>query len=186
MYDSGYNRLFWGMIFIIFDINLENINILPNFVGYILIYSALNILISQHEIYEKGKIPSMILIILTLKDIVYTGKDSLLSEQFQSINIFGMITGSIISIINIYLIYIICKGIYYLAIDRGMEKLKNSIEIGWKSYFIIATCMMYSIPFFLNFSRKFNIFVTILAMINLGIMIYLAVLFRRCRLSLKE
>jgi len=69
MYAKGYKRLFWGILIISFNINLGFINKLPDFLGYIFIYSALGILSSQHKLYEKGKLPAIILIFLTLKDI---------------------------------------------------------------------------------------------------------------------
>lgn len=36
------NKIFWGLIFLFFNINLGNINILPTFLGYILIFLGLN------------------------------------------------------------------------------------------------------------------------------------------------
>lgn len=186
MYALGYNKLFWGMIFIIFDINLGVINILPNFIGYILIYSGLNILEKQHEIYKKGKIPAVILTILTLKDIVHTNKNNLLSGEFQSSNIGIMLIGAVVIIINMYLIYIICKGIYYISAYRGLDKFKSMAETKWKNYFIATVLMIFYIPFSLNLSSDFNIIMIILSIMQLVTMISIGMLFRRSRLEIGE
>ncbi|WP_027623419.1 hypothetical protein [Clostridium lundense] len=186
MYALGYNKLFWGMIFIIFDINLGTINILPNFIGYMLIYSALNILEKQHEIYKKGKIPAMILTILTLNDIIHTDKNNLLSGEYQSPNFLGMLIGTIVMIISIYLIYIICKGIYYISIERGFDELKESTETRWRFYLGIEILMLFYMPFSLNISQDFNFVIVVFCIIKLIIMISIAMLFRRSKSELGE
>lgn len=186
MYGSEYNKLFWGMMFIIFDINLGTINILPNFIGYILIYAGLNSLEKQHEFYKKGKTPAIILIILTLKDIVHNEKNNLLSSEYQSANFLLMIAGTIVIIINIYLIYTICKGIYYISIQKKLDEFKSMAETRWKNYFISAMLMLFYIPFSLNLSFDFNIIMVVLSIIQTVTMISIAILFRKARVELGE
>lgn len=186
MYALGYNKLFWGMIFIIFNINLGAINILPNFIGYILIYSGLDVLQEQHEIYKRGKIPAIILVALTFKDVVHTDKTDLLSSGFQGLNISTMLIGSIVTIINIYLIYIICKGIYYISENRGLDVFKKRAETAWKNYFVAAVLMIFYTPFSLNISYDFNIIMVILSIIQVVAMISIAMLFRNSKVELRE
>ncbi|WML32862.1 hypothetical protein [Clostridium sp. OS1-26] len=186
MYASSYNKLFWAMIFIIFDINLGSINILPNFIGYILIYSALNELQLQHKIYEKGKIPSIILTILTVKDIIHVSNDNLLSGQFAPPNFWLMALSSVILIINIYLIYIICKGIYLLCLERGLQELKDSAKNRWIAFLSVSIISIFYIPFSLNLSLQFKSAMIIFAFINIIAELSIAFLFRKSTILLES
>lgn len=186
MYAKSYNILFWAMIFIIFDINLGLINILPNFIGYILIYSALNELQLQHKIYEKGKIPSAILTILTLKDVIHASNDNLLSGQFVPPNFWLMALSSVISIINIYLIYIICKGIYLLCLERGLQGLKDSVINRLIAFLVVSIILIFYIPFSINLSLQFKSAMITFAFINIIVELSIAFLFRKSTILLKS
>lgn len=184
MYTSDYNKLFWGMIFIIFNINLGSVNILPDFVGYILIYIGLSSLSSQHPIYNKGKLPSIILAVLTIKTIV----------NQQNTNFLGLPQGDILStaiglistMINLYLIYIICSGIYLLADNRGLEGFKDSASGRYKAYLVNTIIFQFLLSFSMNMSSDFGVVVIIFVLINIIALISIAALFRRARVELGD
>lgn len=179
MYESAYNKLFWGMMFIIFNIYLGAINILPNFIGYILIISALDTLVNQHEIYRKGKIPAAILIVITLKDIVNIENANLLNGEF--INPWLLAIGTVERLLNLYLMYIICKGIYLLADERFIMELKHSAKDRFKAYLLISVISLFYTPFSLNLSRDINTSMVLIAIINIIINLFLAGLFRKSK-----
>lgn len=185
MYTSGYNKLFWGMMFIIFNINLGPINILPDFIGYLLIYSGLSSLASQHPIYEKGKVPAIILTVLTLKDIVNFQTVNLLNNYSQ-VNFFSMALGLVTAIINLYLIYIICIGIYLLADERGFEELKESARLRFKVYLVITIIMQFYMSFLVNLSNSMKAFIFIFIIINIITVLIVAALFRKAGTRLGE
>lgn len=185
MYESGYDRIFWGMIFIIFDINLGYINILPNFIGYGLIYSGLSILLSQHEIFEKGKMPAVILILLTLKDMFHNPSNTSLVAGIN-LSYFSSLIGSLVNIINLYLIYIISRGIYELCENRGLKELRERIRDCWKFYFVISVIALFYMPFSINLPRDFNAIKFIIGIINLIAVISIVLVFKKCRVDLKQ
>ena len=182
MYAKGYNRLFWGMVFISFNINLGFINILPDFAGYIFIYSGLSILSSQHKLYEKGKTPAAILILLTLKDIWHDPNNNILTVQFYDIGLVTLIIGTITIIIKVYLLYILCKGIYELCKERGLNKLMDSIISSWKFYFAISLIYVAYVPFSINLYSEFRvIFIIIVGIIQTIAAISVALVFKKCQ-----
>lgn len=186
MYASSYNKLFWAMVFITFDMNIGPVNILPNFIGYILIYSALNELQTQHKIYEKGKIPSVILIVLTIKDIINVSNDNLLSGEFMPPNFWLMALSSVVSIINVYLMYIICKGIYLLCLERGLEELKDNTKNRWIAFLVVSIVFIFYMPFSLNLNIEFKVIMIIFAFINVIVELSIAFIFRRSRIQLES
>lgn len=185
MYELGYNRLFWGMIFIIFNINIGFINILPNFVGYLLIYSGLKILSTQHEIFNKGKPLAVILTLLILKDILNFQNNNFLNGEFQ-INIWLLLISSVTMIINIYLMYIICKGIYLLSQERGIDELSKVTKTRWKFYLVFSVISLFYLPLSLNLPNYSNLLFIIISFLKLIALIAIAFLFRRCKHQLAE
>lgn len=186
MYALSYRRLFWAMIIIIFDFNLGPINVLPNCIGYILTYFALNELQNQHEIYKKGKTPAILLTLLTLKDIIVsTNSDNLLIGKFAPVNFGLMALGTLVMLINIYLIYIVCKGIYLLSIERDLEDVKKSTKARWKAFLVISVIMLFYMPFSLNISVQAKEMMIVFVIVNVIVQLLIAFLFKKSAVYLE-
>lgn len=182
MYAKGYKQLFWAMVFISFNINIGFINILPDFIGYIYIYSSLCILSSQHKLYEKGKIPAVILILLTLKDIWNDPNSNILTGEVYNVGLFTLIIGSVVLIIKIYLIYILCMGIYRLCKDRGLNELMENVMFSMKFYLIISLIYLAFLPFSINLYSEVRIaFIVIVGIIQIFAGISVALVFKKCK-----
>jgi len=185
MYAKGYKLLFWGMIFLTFNINLGFINILPDFLGYILIYSGLNILSSQHKEFIKGKIPALILILLTIKDVLYDPSSNILAGNNYNTEFIVIIIPTIITIIKLYLIYILCKGIYELCMEYGLDELMDRTALSWKIYLIVALIYLAYAPFSINLNYKIRtIILVIIAIIQIITYINVARVFSKCKVEL--
>ncbi len=65
---QGYHRIFWGLIFITFHINLGSLQILPGFVGCLVIVSGAGLLVGQHssELFRKTLITAWFLAFISL------------------------------------------------------------------------------------------------------------------------
>lgn len=68
MYD-GYNKIFWGALITSFNINLGPINILPNFIGFILIVSGLNTLYGRSSFERYKNVSNMGMLVALLSFI---------------------------------------------------------------------------------------------------------------------
>ncbi|MDU5110189.1 MAG: hypothetical protein E6248_07050, partial [Clostridium sp.] len=64
----GYNKIFWGILFTLFNINIVGIKILPTFVALLIISSGIKILIeeSSEEYFKKALIFNNIRVIITI------------------------------------------------------------------------------------------------------------------------
>lgn len=186
VYTSGYNRLFWGIIFITFHINLGNISIPPSFIGYILIYSGLNILESQQQIYKKGKLPAALLTLLTIKDVWYNQDSNILANGFQNLELPTLIIGQITLLMDLYLIYIIFSGIYELCSERGLEEFSQSVKNCWKFCFAVFSISLFCAPFLINLPNDFSIFLIIVILFQIIAYISISIIFRKCRITFEN
>jgi hypothetical protein len=186
MYYSGYNRLFWGMIFLLFHINIGYISIIPNFIGYLFIFSGLNILSSQHELFKKGKTVAILLALLSLKDVFYNADNNLLSGQFFSLSLLSLLLDTVINIFNIYVIYVILTGIYELCSERDLTGLTDNVINSFRFYFIASTIILFFIPLSINLSTDLKFLIIIPGFFKFVASLCIIGIFRRCRFALKE
>ncbi|ERI95090.1 hypothetical protein HMPREF1982_00488 [Clostridiales bacterium oral taxon 876 str. F0540] len=179
MYEAGYNKLFWGMIFIIFDFNLGGINLLPDFIGYFLLYAGLISLQQQHEFYKKAKAPLIFLLSISLVKAISYFSIGYIVNQKENTNLFSLLIGSFTSLVTAYLIYILCRSIYLLAVSRREEELKNNVEYSFKYYFITTAAFAAYLPFSINLSQDLYAIGSVIALINIIFTIPIAVLFKK-------
>ena len=67
----GFNRIFWGLLFVVLDIRIIAIDLfLPDFVGYILIASGLGLLAPHDKWFRRARVMAIIMIFLSLTDFV--------------------------------------------------------------------------------------------------------------------
>ena len=92
---SGISKAAWGYFFLYFNINFNNVSILPSFVGYLLFLSAINLL--KDEERELSLLRTLAVIMA-----LWTGVEWLAS--FVGLNLEGMwqFIDIIISLVNLY------------------------------------------------------------------------------------
>ena len=157
MYLSAYNKLFWGFILVVFNINLGPIDILPNFIGYFLICSGVCTLASQNKAFNKATIPSAIMGILSFKDAYKIQPASGFQVAVQNQSIPWIIYDGVALIISIYVVFCVVRGIYLTATERGLQELRERAKVRWRAYFITSSVMGFATPFLLNISSEWYI-----------------------------
>jgi hypothetical protein len=71
---EGFISIFWGLLFIVVDIRIGPIDfILPDFVGYILIFKGLTSLASEHRDFRKAKALAGVMIFVSLPSLIQLG-----------------------------------------------------------------------------------------------------------------
>jgi len=141
------DKIFLGLIFIFFDINIFfiifNINLLPNFIGYILIYLGLKELGKYSDKFKKSLLISRISIIISMiKDI------GIFLMIINMNNVLVQICNIILTLSSIYIFYKMAIGIKDLEHKEernyGGKLLLNILKI-W-SIVAIASYSNYFIP----------------------------------------
>lgn len=184
MYSSGYIKLFWGMIFIIFDFRLGNINILPDFIGYIFILLGLSNLSSQCEFYNKAKIPAAILMVQTLFNIPYDLVNVTYADQ--KMGVLRMLLIVFNGIVNLYLMYNIFNGIYETSKRNNLENIADKTSALAKFYYVAVLIYLFYMPFLLNISQSGNFLMIVIIIIKSLGEILTAGMFMKCKSQLLE
>ncbi len=130
----GYIKLLWGFIFL-FDFRIQGFDILPDIIGYILFYKGLSELEDRNAFFAKGKQFALPLIIISLFDI-YEFSVSLDELSISPYGIVVLLLGIISSVINLLMVYNICRGIGAEAEHTNHFKLASQATTAWNVYLI--------------------------------------------------
>lgn len=133
-------KLFLGMIFIFINININNFDILPNFIGFFILASGVNELADQSEkfVMIKPYVLGLAIYGLIMAFFIFYGE-----------NIVSVILGIVYTVISIYSTYTIITAIMdmenKLNVNLETEKLMSSWKIMVISY-VLALITKFIIP----------------------------------------
>lgn len=89
---KNYNKIFWGLIVSMININLGPINLLPNFLGFIIILLALDNLFKEtnNKKFKKAKYMSTLLMLISLVTAIsgFMGID-FLDQKYSILAVFA-------------------------------------------------------------------------------------------------
>jgi len=154
MFKESYKKLFWGFIIVLLDLRFNNFNILPDVIGYLMIVVALGQLENQHQYYGKAKNFAMLLILFAIPDI-YQNNNGLQGFRIgdtYSLAIF--VLSGVGIIINIFMVYYICQGIFQLSEERQLHELSSMATGRWRGYLIINTILLALMPLIINIGQN--------------------------------
>ncbi|EEG79099.1 hypothetical protein [Dethiobacter alkaliphilus] len=175
MYATFYNNLFWGFFLAFFDLRISGISITPDFVGFIIIYNALDKLAQQHDNYNKAKPFALILIFLSLPNTFELHNQNLLTNPIANQNLFLILLSQIQMIMSILLIYYICGAVSALANSNGLAHLHNESHNLWLVFLATSAAILLTTPFTLTILLGNNTPLIILYIILL--LVHIAFLF---------
>lgn len=120
---SAFYLFFWGLL-LQYNMVVKGFDILPDFLGYILIYKGLTTLASQNKYFalaSKITLPLIVLSLVNFYNFQYH-QDFLLSITFalDSVKV-------IVFALNMFLIYNLCRGAIEIAEDID-DYLENTIR----------------------------------------------------------
>jgi hypothetical protein len=151
----GFDRIFWGLLFM-FDFRIQGFDILPDIVGYFLIYSGLEKLAERNGHFGEARKYALPLAVISILDIYEIKRP--LTGTFDPGTFFFLAIGVIILIINLLMIYHVCSGIAEMARDKNNSELEITATKRWKFYLYVSIAMMV----FLFLSAGFPPIMTIL------------------------
>lgn len=129
---EGYKKIFWGFIFVTIHINLGCIQILPNFIGYMLIYYGIKRLNADNNInaLEDSSKYCLSLVIMSLISFILSFTNTNIINNIY----FNIIWINILNILEIVMIYKLLYG--------SCERVKNDNNIYIKKisiYVLLST-----------------------------------------------
>lgn len=166
---SGFSLLFWGLLLLFPPLYIKGIDILPDFIGYILIFRGLQYLVSESKYFVMARKISFPLIVLSLINI-YNFQYHY--DLFVSISYVLDIIKAIVLALNIYLVYNLCSGTIELAEARDNDYMANTVKQRWYVYlgagvvFIVLSLLSF-FPFSGELAAKLQVLFWIVYLIYL-------------------
>lgn len=143
-----YKKMFWGylLIFLHFNISMryKSVDILPDFIGYIIIGLALTKLATKEKIFKKGVNASYILVAVEIFNI---------GISVEAITRYSFVISIFSAIVGLFVTYSICKGIENEGIKYNKEDLSNKAKALWKLEFIRTMLYIAITSIMINFNE---------------------------------
>lgn len=116
-----------------FDFRIQGIDILPNVIGYLLMYSGLANLSSYSTEFATAKKYSIPLTVLSLLSL-YQVQTPVGQVTFDPLTLGLTVIGIITAVLDLLLVYHLCLGIIDLAKNQANAELQDLAERRWKYY----------------------------------------------------
>jgi len=156
-----------------FDFRINGFDLLPDFIGYLLIFLGLSALVNLNEKFNKAKILSLPLIVISVLDI-YQSPVQLNSGLLEPKAMILSIVGIISIILNILMIYNICIGIEEKAKESGNFVLGTLARSRWNLYLIFQIILL--VMFVCNFVLKLTSALLVLPLFVFSVIVYIMML----------
>ncbi|WP_141503476.1 hypothetical protein [Paenibacillus luteus] len=145
--EGAFRRLGWGIVIVLFDIRMV-IDVLPDFIGYILIASALHRLNEKQPVFGKAKWAAFLMIFLTMPDMVINTNIPL--NDFMSVSLVTHIYAQSILLIHLVLAFWIFNGLAEIAQLAGQDPLRELVIFRRDFYMIVYGAVLVFYPFLMN------------------------------------
>ncbi len=171
-----FNKIFWGFLFF-FDLRIEGFDILPDLIGYWLVYSGLNEIISLSGHFAQAKKYALILGFLSIFNIYEVKVEYYPLPSFGSFWLV-LLPSIIIWILNLLMICHLCQGIAEEAKAQDVPILENLALKRWSYYFYAQLGMI--VALLLSFLHSAVMaFVVLIAVISLIALLLIMGLMKR-------
>lgn len=164
MYKSSYDKIITGFIFILINFNIGPVDIVPDFIGYILISLALSNLKEQSIIYKKAISFSNILILTSLGSF-YKVNLADFNMIYTKTTIAILIFASINMILNLFLVYYIILAITELLANRGFADISDTLNSNWHGFLGLSSVVLLLQPFIINVNESWLVLMVIIEVI---------------------
>lgn len=172
---TGFNKIFWGIILVLLDIRIQGFDILPDFIGYWIIYKGLKELVYLNSYFEKALKYVLPLALISVFDF-YQIQILIEQNSFNPLETIFSILGIIITILNLLMFYNICTGISHAAQQRENPELAQKATSRWMLYLytqiagIVLTLLFLCPGFIAGLALMILMIVTFIIMVLLAIL----------------
>lgn len=144
MSESGFNKLYWGFFFIMFNFRIQGFDIFPDIVGYLFLASGFNYLVSSSAyfgIVAKYNIPMIILSVFSIYQFPAQGG----GINLGPLGIWGIPIIIASFVLNLFVIYNLFMGIKDMADKREQSDLVLESGVRWNQYKMLQIASLFSL-----------------------------------------
>lgn len=183
---STYNNLLWGFVLAFFNFRISGFSIIPDFVGFILIYNGLDKLAQQHDLFKKARPFALILIFLSLPSTFELPSQNLLTNPLANQNLSLILLSQLRMITLILLTYYICGAVSALAKSNGLVVLRIESNNIWIAFLATSVAILIATPFMLTILLGYNAVLIILYLVLLLVHIAFLLFLNRAKKELSQ
>ena len=184
MIRKGFNKIFYGMIFVLLSINISGVDILPAFIGYIFFISAYENLKNESVYFKKSRKFLWVLLIITIimfYRTAFIGIDLLDTDKLPQEFALALIT-VFLTLLNFYNMF---KGIKEMAIAKGYNEIAQEAGKRWKQIVLLNILTLLFIV--IIFVPVLNIaYLLAIAVLSIIITVKIMKMIRKCANTLGE
>ncbi|GAU80026.1 hypothetical protein [Fusibacter sp. 3D3] len=168
----GYSKIFYGFIFL-FDLRFAGFDVLPNFIGYILIYQGLTLLKDKNKFFIEAKglaFPMIFISVLSL----YQSPIPINEVYGSSFSLWSILLGLITVLFNLLMVFYLCNGIKSEVRQVEFLNLESEIDTVWHLYLasnlLVASCFIFTsllpLLFIISFIVSLIAYILMLSLLN--------------------
>ncbi|MFC4775934.1 hypothetical protein ACFO9Q_03965 [Paenibacillus sp. GCM10023252] len=166
MSKGAYRKLGWGLLLTVIDIRIAQLDIIPDFVGYILIAAALRTLSTEQEAFRRASWIAIPMIFLSMPDLILPAVSAFI--DIAAIPMKLHLYFQSMQALRLLMVYWIFQGMYASARELRAFKLLNSIYNRRLLYLLVNVTLMAGYPFLFNMEDSME-----LALIAAGVLAFI-------------
>lgn len=182
MSENGFNKFYWGFLFIMLSFKIQGFDILPDIIGYLFFASGFRQLLlnsTYFSIAAKYNIPMIVLSLFSIYQSPVQGG----GIQLGALGIFSIPIAIASFVLNLIVIYNLFMGIKDMAEKRELYDLVKESDEKWNQYKLLQIAVICSfILIFIPFLAI--VYVIVIFIISIIITISILIFIKRCSESL--
>ena len=179
MYKSGFDKFFWGFLFIMIDFKLNGFDILPDIVGFIFFAVGFSMLATNSIYFEKARNYNIPMIILSIFSIYEKPTQANGGVQLGQFGLIGVILGIISVILTLLVVYNLFMGIKEMAERQGLMFISDDADSCWRQFLFLQLAALFL--FVLIFIPVFAlVFVVVLLILSIVITFFIMRFMKKC------
>jgi uncharacterized membrane protein len=148
-------RLGWGLIFPVLDLHLGFFDVLPDFIGYLMILVALNQLGTGVGGYKPASMLAAVLLFLSLPQLVI--KASIGINEFAAVPLGMHAFAQGMVVLHGLLVYFTVRVLYTIARPIAGPELLDSLVSRLRLYMALMAAQLIFYPFLLNLDEDLTV-----------------------------
>ena len=178
------NKIFWGSLLVFFNFHINHFDILPNFLGYLVIYIGLTGLMSYSEQFSKAKTYVLILAVVSIP-LIYQFEVNITEQVRITTNTYILMAiYLVVAFVQLGFVYHFMRGLLEIAQKAPFSPLEKKTGTVLRFYIILTLgTQIISLLIFIPHALDLLLapIILVLAIVSFVVEIVLLVLIRQFR-----
>lgn len=121
--------ILFGYLLVFLNIRINGFDIMPDFIGYLLIFAGVNKFRERNSYFSKARFWALFMGVVAFSDLLHLEIITIESELFMMLLVFVSV---FFTVIPLYLMYVITRGIAELEWETGAYLGEDKLMQAWK------------------------------------------------------